>query len=114
MAVPTAPAAGEPIAEAWGDVVHDQVVAQEFQFGRTRVTGTNAASQSLAVVFPHPYDAAAGLPHVVVSVSAGSSVFIAGSGSLSATGFTIIVFRRDGGVFTNPVDVEWISYGKRT
>lgn len=113
MAVPTPPTAGEPIAEAWGDVVHDQVVAMEFQAGVV----SGMAASGAAVTFPHPF---ASPPVVTVSLqfdgTAWSVAMLGNAASVvSATGFTVFI-RNVNGAAAIPGTTQvlhWIAYGPR-
>jgi len=114
MAVPVAPAAGEPIAEAWGDVVHDSIVAMDLQSGSATATvtaGTNAAN--VTVVFSRPFASA---PNVIATVGPMvSNVFVCNVVSISATQVVLNALRKDE---TNQgssvgIPVQWFAYGPR-
>jgi len=113
MAVPLAPTAGEPIAEAWGDVVHDAVVAQDIQTGYAdvAVTGTGV---SVNITFPRPFASA---PIVVVSgtnaVAQDLVAKVAYNPYPSATGFTAVVQSATLATHTGTVRAFWIAYGPR-
>lgn len=112
MAVPAAPTAGEPIAEAWGDVVHDAVVAQDVQSGVVTITTTAAPTADATVTFPRPF--ATG-PQVFVQC-VGGNVNMAGLVSIPPVGnCTIRVFKRDGTNFGagQVLTVFWLAYGPR-
>lgn len=111
MAVPTAPAAGEPIAEAWGDVVHDTAVAMDIQSGVVNcVHSANMVSAPAQVTFPRPFAS----PPVVTlgsqnfNYSAGTN----GAGS-SPTGIVVQTFRISQTAPTATIPVYWIAYGPR-
>lgn len=55
MAVPAAPTAGEPIAEAWGDVVHDGIVAMDFQYGYVDLVHSAEKGKTAGVTFARPF-----------------------------------------------------------
>lgn len=109
MAVPAAPAAGEPIAEAWGDVVHAQVVDMEIQVGTVSTTHTNQqTSPQVNVVFPHPFAAPP-----MVALGCTNFNYAAGlSAPASATGFNISTWRYTGNA-NGTIATQWIAYGKR-
>lgn len=111
MTVPTAPAAGEPIAEAWGDVVHDSIVAMDIQVGEavTPSTASGVDTSNVSVVFPRPF----ATPPIVLAGSKSGS-FIAVASNITTGGFTLTnSFRTQGtgshGARTN----QWIAYGPR-
>jgi hypothetical protein len=114
VAVPTAPAAGEPIAEAWGDVVHDAVVAMDVQAGVGNVNFPNAAvSDQPIIVFPRPF----ALPPVVVITiggsSSGANVHIGLRAAPTATQFQVQAREvRESAVNAN-MPFQWIAYGPR-
>jgi hypothetical protein len=110
MAVPVAPAAGEPIAEAWGDVVHDAVVAQDIQSGKVTVQMTNQASNKVLVTFPRPF---AAIPNVVATVNLGTGVWVGVVMSASATQAEIGAFHRAATTSTAAVPVCWVAIGPR-
>jgi hypothetical protein len=116
MAVPTPPTAGEPIAEAWGDVVHDAVVAMDIQAGKQQITIPSGAEVGVAVVFPRPFAA----PPVVVigTESAGGvngRIVIARKSAITATGFTCWLQSSSGAAVAGSVTqtTDWIAYGPR-
>jgi len=113
MAVPTPPTAGEPIAEAWGDVVHDQVVARDFQGGAASITGNGGPTADVTVTFSRPF---ASTP--VAQVSAiGGQTYLAGIVSVpSTTQLVIRLFKRDGSNIPNGtgVNIHWLAWGSRT
>lgn len=117
MAVPTAPAAGEPIAEAWGDVVHDTVVAQDIQHGKATLTVTAAAETGLVVTFPRPFASA---PDCIVTIGeiGGSAnrpmVAKVSSGSPpTATNFQIVLQNVTGVATSLTIPVWWMAIGPR-
>jgi hypothetical protein len=110
MAVPVAPAAGEPIAEAWGDVVHEQVVAQDIQSGAATVQCNAATAATLIVVFPRPF---AAIPKVVATVNIGTTFWICMITSKTATQMSIQVTRKDGATATATVICDWMAIGPR-
>jgi hypothetical protein len=115
MAVPTAPAAGEPIAEAWGDVVHDAVVAQDIQQGTVSFAGGGAvAYQDIVVTFPRPFSAP---PIVMVSAVSGTTppnnVFATVSSTPTVTQFTLRINRRDGANTGFTCTGHWFAIGAR-
>jgi hypothetical protein len=110
MAVPVAPAAGEPIAEAWGDVVHDAVVAQDIQHGVQNITISNANSGTVTVTFPRPF---AAVPGIQVTVVIGSSTLFAIASGLSAIAVDLRLIRKDEAVTTVTAPVHWLAIGPR-
>jgi hypothetical protein len=111
MAVPAKPAAGAAIESAWGDIVHDEVVAQDIQAGVVTVAAASTPTGSAAVVFPRPFAAA---PVVVVTQAGGASGWYSYSTGVTATGFTAVIAIRTGAAGTTSVPVHWIAYGPRT
>lgn len=114
MAVPTAPTAGEPIAEAWGDVVHDAVVANDIQSGVVNITVTAGTQATAVVTFTRPF---AGTPVVVALIgpqgsgAALSWVVQIPAGGVSATAVSLRISGSTAQSFTLPV--QWIAYGPR-
>jgi hypothetical protein len=111
MAVPAAPTAGEPIAEAWGDVVHDAVVAQDIQAGNgTVVWAASSISNNLTVIFPRPFAA----PPIVVASGghAHYSVSVV-AGSITATQCVLQGRRTDGTSQSVSIVCPWVAYGPR-
>jgi hypothetical protein len=117
MAVPTPPTAGEPIAEAWGDVVHDAVVAMDIQQGYADISATSATVAGLAVTFPRAF-AAGSVPSVITSIggassgTAGGNPWAPGHYGASPTGFTIRASVATAQSVTN-LRIHWIAYGPR-
>jgi hypothetical protein len=109
MAVPTPPTAGEPIAEAWGDLVHDAVVAQDIQVGVGTIAG-GASSGTLAVVFPRPFASA---PKVFVSGTDAN----AGAQPMSCTSITTAGFnayaRHRADSPMSAMGFSWLAIGPR-
>lgn len=117
MAVPTPPTAGEPIAEAWGDVVHDAVVAQDIQAGIVSVPFANTGAVAQAVTFPRPFAAP---PTVMLTgqwvsgvTGMGGPVCSFQGGLPTTTGFTARIANQSGAAITTTVPVQWIAYGPR-
>jgi len=112
MTVPVAPAAGEPIAEAWGDVVHDAVVAMDFQAGKFTASLPSSGTRfDTTVTFPRPF---AGEPFVTAMALAGAVHIASGIGLATANSVGIGIFRRDGAVLSaTSVTVYWQAYGPR-
>lgn len=111
MTVPTPPTAGEPIAEAWGDVVHAAVVAQDIQTGQHSVPISAANQGTLVVTFARPFAAA---PFVVLGQASNSGGFIAAQGGATTTQFTLIAAYRDTSqTGTVGIIVSWIAIGPR-
>jgi len=116
MAVPTPPTAGEPIAEAWGDVVHDAVVAMDIQAGKQQITiGSTVAEVGVAVTFARPFAVA---PTVVIGTeSAGGTAgrqIIARKSAITTTGFTAWLQGTTGGAASAVTQtVDWLAYGPR-
>jgi len=110
MTVPVAPAAGEPIAEAWGDVVHDSIVAMDIQSGTVSIPAAGAPTSSVTVIFPRPFAAA---PQAAASTNGTiSGVWIAQISTTTPTQLTVYVFARDGRNVT-ALGAHWIAYGPR-
>jgi hypothetical protein len=111
MAVPTPPTAGEPVAEAWGDVVHDAVVAMDIQVGSLNITHSAQPSVSVAVTFPRPFASA---PIVVASLdNAVSASMVPKVLTPTATGFTAISQDTGSTARTGTTRYSWIAYGAR-
>jgi hypothetical protein len=112
MAVPTAPAAGEPIAEAWGDVVHDSIVAMDIQVGTANVAVAGAVSGVTTVTFPRPFASA---PVVVASMQSTSVAYVPFvNGPPTATTVSVGFSHKTAGTsFTDTRQVTWIAYGPR-
>lgn len=114
MAVPTAPAAGEPIAEAWGDVVHAQVVAQEIQTMRFQVTAPgNSTFADKGVVFAHPF-AAGSKPVVILSMESVDPIAVtAGATAITENGFTCRIAKGTGNLSSFNWSVMAVAIGPR-
>ena len=114
MAVPTPPTAGEPIAEAWGDVVHDAVVAMDIQSGVTNVSLAAQSEASVTVVFPRPFAAppviCMGMPEIGGTTQ---RPVTAKWNSKTATQFGCLVQTGGGAITAGPFPVNWIAYGPR-
>jgi len=111
MAVPTAPAAGEPIAEAWGDVVHDSIVAMDIQSGVVNLTLTATNVANVVVTFPRPFAAP---PIVVACYQSTNQSFLANvHGAPTATQVTIGLSTKTAANVTDTRPVSWIAYGPR-
>jgi len=109
MAVPTAPAAGEPIAEAWGDVVHDAVVAQDMQAGTASVSwSASSVSASVQITFPRPFASA---PNVVCAMT--HAHYTVSVINISPTTATFQGRRTDGTNQTVSVSAQWFAIGPR-
>lgn len=116
MAVPTPPTAGEPIAEAWGDVVHDAVVAMDIQSGKQTMTlPSGQAEITTAITFPRPFASA---PVVVLGPEgaggvAGRPVFGRQS-AVTTTGFTMTLQCATGAASGSVGQTtHWLAYGPR-
>ena len=110
MAVPIAPAAGEPIAEAWGDVVHDSIVAMDIQAGSVAIPAAGAPTSVVTVTFPRPFASA---PNAVAStLGTVSGVWIAEVSQTTPTSLNVYVFARDGRN-VSALSAMWIAYGPR-
>jgi hypothetical protein len=110
MAVPTPPTAGEPIAEAWGDVVHDAVVAMEMQTGTAQVTMPSSATGQVTVTFPHPF---ASGPFVVCNIATGNRLWAIGAVNATATSFVATVSHVDNVATSTVVAFTYFAYGPR-
>ena len=117
MAVPTPPTAGEPIAEAWGDVVHDTAVAVDIQSGTVMGSaGAAAANIGVAVVFPRPF---ASKPNVALGNlgtaggAAGGDAWIVNCYGVSPTGFNMRAQHRTGTGTVTDLVMGWIAIGPR-
>jgi len=111
MTVPAAPTAGEPIAEAWGDVVHDSIVAMDMQAGDNPVAVAAAVSGQTVVTFPRPF---AAVPIVVASMRSTSVAYIAMVSAVTTTQVTLVMSHKTAGTsFTDTRSVSWIAYGPR-
>jgi hypothetical protein len=114
MAVPTPPTAGEPIAEAWGDVVHDQVVAMEIQTKRFTVAAPGGSTFADAgIVFDHPF-AAGSKPVVICTMESIDNIAIsAGTTSITNVGFTCRISKGNGNLSAFAWSVMAVAYGPR-
>lgn len=81
---------------------------QKLYRGSASITITAAAAGTTAVVFPAPFSSA---PTVVATLNSGSSTYIAGIGSKTASGFNAIAFHRAGTSTTVTVTADWIAVG---
>lgn len=114
MAVPTRPVAGAPIESAWGDVVHDTVVALDIQSGVTNVSLAAQSEASVAVVFARPFAAppvlVLGMPEIGGTVQ---RPVTAKWNSKTATGFGCLVQTGGGAITAGPFPVNWVAIGPR-
>jgi hypothetical protein len=114
MAVPTPPTAGEPIAEAWGDVVHDAVVAMDIQSGRASVAVNNSTQGTAVVTFPRPFAAPPTVLAMIVENNSGPG--LAGHVQTPSGTTAIATSLRVSGFASNitvTFPVDWIAYGPR-
>jgi len=81
---------------------------QKLYRGAAAITISAAASGTTAVVFPAAFS---GNPTVVATLNSGSSTYIAGIGSRTASGFNLIAFHRAGTATTVTVNADWIAVG---
>lgn len=97
---------------SFGDVAVDGDVSVGGQFsgsllaGTESLTGDGTGSKDDVVTFGVEM---AGTPHVVATVSTATAVFLCSVHTISSTGFTVRLFRRDGATFTSTVPVDWIA-----
>jgi len=110
MAVPTAPAAGEPIAEAWGDVVHDGIVAMDIQVGTVPISLVSAGVGSATVTFPRPFAAP---PIVLASCASTNLSYFTNVGAVTATQATLTMTTKSGANATDTRNTNWLAYGPR-
>lgn len=110
MAVPTAPAAGEPIAEAWGDVVHDAVVANDIQTGIGQVTFAASQTQQVVIVFPRPFAAP---PTVMANITTANRLWNVGVAAVTTTQMVVTVGHVDNVSSNSVVGFTWLAYGPR-
>ena len=110
MTVPARPVEGDPIGVAWGQVVHDAVVAQDIQAGVVSVVASSDATAAVEVTFPRPFAAA---PVVLVSQNANSAGWIAYAGAVTATGFRANVTTKAGNAASGTLPVAWVAIGPR-
>lgn len=114
MAVPAAPTAGEPIAEAWGDVVHDAIVAQDLQFGYAQGTFSANNGINVAVTFPRPFGGAG--PYVLVSANDAITAAVTAkitAGTITTTGFSCKLSTATGATASGTVGFYWVAFGPR-
>jgi hypothetical protein len=111
MAVPNRPTSGAPIETAWGDVVHDSIVAQEIQVGSFNATfSASSLSGVVAAVFPHPF---AGVPTVMLTPRGGPHYTTALTADPTAAGFSAQCRRGDGTSQSLVVPVYFLAIGPR-
>jgi hypothetical protein len=111
MAVPNRPNAGGVVESGWGQVVHDEVVAQDIQAGSVTVAAASTPTGAAAVVFPRPFAAP---PIVVVTQAGGASGWYSYASGVTATGFNALIAIRTGAAGSTSVPVHWIAYGPRS
>jgi hypothetical protein len=110
MTVPNRPAAGALVDSAWGQLVHDAVVAQDIQAGLVNVVASSDASAAVEVVFPRPFASA---PIVLVSQDANSAGWIAYAGAIDAKRFDANVATKAGNAASGTIPVAWLAIGPR-
>jgi hypothetical protein len=109
MAVPNRPAAGGVVESAWGDIVHDEVVAQEIQTGTFMANIAQNGSVQVPVTFPHPFASAAWVVvFAQISAAAGNRAYVSVQ-SVTANGFDLGV---GGGTAWN-YSGWYLAYGPR-
>jgi hypothetical protein len=101
------------ISQAFTDVVTkvddiDARLPTRVQSGLTGVPYSSGTSAAATITFPITFTAS---PHVVVTVSGGGNVFLAGAGTVTTTNFVCTVFRRDGVAQGSGITVQvfWIA-----
>jgi hypothetical protein len=115
MAVPVAPAAGEPIAEAWGDVVHDAVVAQDIQTGFIDITlASGSTGKTARITFGRPF-ASAPVVMLTRDDSASSALMtMVSNGSITAVDCICKVYPAPpSSTIAGTTRVYWLAYGPR-
>lgn len=114
MVVPARPVAGAPIETAWGDVVHDTVVALDVQVGRANVTVNNSTQGSLAIVYPRPFASPPTVVAMIVESNSGPGlaghVQTPGGGTALGTTLRVSGFAAN---LTVTLPVDWIAIGPR-
>jgi hypothetical protein len=110
MTAPNRPAAGALVDSAWGQVVHDAVVAQDMQSGLASVVASSDASAGVEVAFPRPFASA---PIVLVSQDANSAGWIAYAGAITANGFRASAATKAGNAASGTIPVAWLAIGPR-
>jgi hypothetical protein len=113
MAVPIAPTAGEPIAEAWGDVVHNTVVATDIQTGYVPISINNSQQGSAVVTFPRPFADNPVIVAMIISAAGGALGLLVQAAAASATQVTLRL-STSATTTISGVGVMWIAIGPRS
>jgi hypothetical protein len=112
MAVPTRPADNGPVDTAWGDAVHDTVVAQDWQSGSVTLSwAASSLSGVVTVTFPRAFSSAVGVIVVVSVLNVNFTVSV--QAAPSASQVTIQGRRGDGSSQTTSIVAHWIATGPR-
>lgn len=112
MAIPARPTGGAPIESAWGDVVHDTVVAQDIQTGVASVViASGQFAGQLVVTFPRPFAAA---PVVVATIDSTGPSHLVSTTAVGPTAATVVIRHRSDGVSPATYLVRWVAIGPRT
>jgi hypothetical protein len=103
------PVAGEAIASAWGQEVHDNI--EGIQAGQTiQVSGSNVTAWDINVVFPRPY---ATVPNFLASYGPqGTTFYMAIVKSVAVDGAVVTVTRKDSAAVSGISGIiNWIAIG---
>jgi hypothetical protein len=114
MTVPTRPADNAPVDTAWGDVVHDTIVANDVQSGVINmVFAASAVGPTVVVTFPRPF---ASVPIVVATaggVSAGGTNVNVGITALTTTTVSLQGREVRETAISVTLPCQWIAIGPR-
>lgn len=114
MAVPNRPVSGAPIEAAWGDVVHDGVVALDIQSGIVNIVLNNTAISPVVVVtFPRPFASAPLVVATAINFSTSSVNHNVGVTATSPTTCSIGAREIREAAATGTLPVAWIAIGPR-
>lgn len=110
MAVPNRPASGAVVETAWGQVVHDGIVAMDIQSGTAVAPASGTATSQIVVPFPRPF---AAIPTVIANVATANRLYAVGAGATTPTQTVLTVGHVDNVAIGSVVALTWIAYGPR-
>jgi hypothetical protein len=112
VTVPNRPVSGAPIETAWGDVVHDSIVALDVQSGIVSVAiPVAAANGGTDITFARPFAAP---PAVLATLNTGVTSHFAFVLNITAAGCRVALQNKDAGTsILAATPVGWLAIGPR-
>jgi hypothetical protein len=112
MTVPTRPADNAPVDTAWGDAVHDTVVANDIQYGTTAISISASTQGSVTITFPRTFASTPVVVAIIVSTAGGALGLWCQANVVSATQVTLRLSAAASTTIAG-VPVHWIAIGPR-